>query len=98
MTFRDDHDAALARAEALEHEVERERERAQDAERELERMKRELAEAKLQQVLREPEPPPPSLETEHVSTLGDAAMAVMVVSMSLLFVLVCVIAYLDHNS
>jgi hypothetical protein len=53
MTFRDDHDAALARADALERELARAREDAaakdaqlDDAEREKQRLARELDEAR----------------------------------------------------
>lgn len=41
MTFRDDHDAALARAAALEAELERERERADAEAREAAKLRRE---------------------------------------------------------
>lgn len=43
MTFRDDHDAALARAEALEHEVKRERARADQLRRERDELAAKLA-------------------------------------------------------
>ena len=41
MTFRDDHDAAIARADALENEVERERQRADAHADEAARLRRE---------------------------------------------------------
>ena len=101
MTFRDDHDAALARAEALEHEVERERERADQKAAEAAKLRRERDEleekvARLERGKAKPVSKP--VETPFVSprpyqsAKGEREMLWIALIMFGLFILVAVMS------
>ena len=84
MTFRDDHDAALARAEALERELEVERERSAAREREL--AAERARSRRLQDQLRGSDPP-----IRFTIDRGDRTMIYLFAAMVLLFGLVVLV-------
>ncbi|MBA3462553.1 MAG: hypothetical protein H0T46_21535 [Deltaproteobacteria bacterium] len=102
MTFRDDHDAALARAEALQNEVERERERADEKASEAAKLRRErdeLAEkvARLERGTKVgPKRAPPEatigVSKPYKSADGEREMLYLSLTILGLFVLVAIMA------
>lgn len=103
MTFRDDHDAALARAEALENEVERERERAdgQAAEAAKLRRQRDELEERLERLeqgkakpLSKPVPvdEPVTLSRPYKSADGEREMLLIALAIVGLFLLIAIMA------
>ncbi len=98
MTFRDDHDAAIARAEALEVDVERERDRADttakeaaDLRRERDRLRAEVATLEQRKNAPIVEPDPPALFRPGSST-GDSGMLWIAVAIVVIFVLTLAMA------
>jgi outer membrane protein TolC len=100
MSFRDDHDAALARAEALENELEQERARGIEAQKELDvaravrqRLERELAIATGRPP--KPEPEAPSEPFVHRSD-GDASDHYITGMVALLIALFLIVLAISH--
>lgn len=97
MSFRSDHDAALARADALEDEVERERERADAKAKEAAKLRRERDElearvAQLEAGQRPATRASTSGRTPLFSSDGEGVMLLIAVVMGALFVITAVLA------
>ena len=107
MTFRDDHDAAIARADALEDEVERERERADAQAEEAAKLRRERDEleakvARLEAGKTVPEKPrvpeePPRDWAADQPARRESEMFILATVIFVLFVVTLAIAMLDQN-
>jgi hypothetical protein len=105
VTYRDDHDAAIARVDALEEDLDQERERADEKAREAATLRRErdaleqrlaVLEAGKRPSLRPqpaPPPPPPPERDYRDPVDGDGLIVGIVVVMLLIFVVVALVAH-----